>query len=85
MDESETETFWKSKVEQDRDETESRALVSRQRREHDETLTKFLDFHYFGMIPGPRRLERKTNGRDRYLSIIKIGARLRRDRESLCL
>ena len=38
----ETGTFWKSKLEQDRDVTESlKPLLSRPRREHDETLTNF--------------------------------------------
>ena len=36
-------------MERDRDETKSLVtLVSRPRQEHDETLTKFSDFHYFG-------------------------------------
>ena len=44
MDESETETFGFSKFERDRDETESLLhLVSRPRRDRDETLTKFPD------------------------------------------
>ena len=44
MDESETETFGFSKSERDRDETESLLhLVSRPRRDRDETLTKFPD------------------------------------------
>jgi hypothetical protein len=58
MDESETENFWKSKVEQDRDETECiMSLVSRLRREPGETLTSFQDFQYFVTRPGPRVLE----------------------------
>ena len=44
MDESETETFEFSKLERDRDETESLLhLVSRTRRDRDETLTKCPD------------------------------------------
>ena len=51
MDESETETFGFSKSERDRDETESLLhLVSRPRRDRDETLTKFPDNG-----PRPRR------------------------------
>lgn len=43
MDES--QTFWKSKVNRERDETESLVpSVSRPRREHDETLTNFSIF-----------------------------------------
>ena len=48
MDECENETFGYSKVEQYLDETKSlMPLVSRPRREQNETLTNFPDFQYF--------------------------------------
>ena len=87
MGESKTETFWYSKVERD---VSLMLFVSRPRREqYDETLTIFSDFQYFGTRPGPRLLEKKEEKnrwvQDWDLSIIKIGARPRRDRESRCL
>jgi hypothetical protein len=73
MDESETETFRKSTVERDRDETESLVpLVSRPRQEHDDTLTNFSDFQYFGMRSGPRLLEKLTKRRVQDRDYLKI-------------
>jgi hypothetical protein len=72
MDESETETFWKSKFERDRDETESLVpLVSRSRWENDDTLTNFFGFPLFWDETRPEisgKLHKRTSLRPRLIS-----------------